>query len=259
MSAIGFRVVIPARLGATRLPGKPLLDVEGKPLVVRVLENARRSAATEVVVATDDGRIVEAVEAAGGRAIITSPDHPSGTDRLAEVAAKLGWEDDEIVVNLQGDEPMVPGALLADLAGALHARPRAGIATMATPLRDPALLVDPNVVKVVLDHEGFALYFSRAPIPWLRGTMRSDGAARAELPPWMPCLRHLGLYAYRAGTLKRLTSEAPAPCERAESLEQLRALWLAIPIHVTVLEDAPPQGVDTEEDLARVRRHFSSA
>ncbi len=247
-----FKVVIPSRYAAQRLPGKPLRDIAGKPLVVHVLERARASGADEVLVATDDARIAEAVERAGGAAVMTSPDHASGTDRLAEVARARGWTDDTIVVNLQGDEPLIPPVILDDLANALREHERAGIATMATPIRDPDELFAPSVVKVVTDHAGFALYFSRAPIPWVRDSF-TWGARPSELPSSAPFLRHLGLYAYRASTLARLSATPQAAIERAESLEQLRALARGIAIHVTTLEQAPPPGVDTEADLERVR------
>lgn len=238
-----FRIVIPARFGASRLPGKPLVDVGGKPLVVRVWENAVRAGAREVVVATDDARIRDAIEQSGGTAVMTAPEHASGTDRLAEVAQELGWEDDAIVVNLQGDEPMIPGALLMELAAALGEHPSAGIATMATPIASADDVTKASVVKVVIDRDGFALYFSRAPIPFDR-----DGTGDA------PYLRHLGLYAYRVATLRILSGTERSAYERAESLEQLRALENGIRIHVTVVDEAPPHGVDTEEDLDRVRR-----
>ncbi|HJL14946.1 MAG TPA: 3-deoxy-manno-octulosonate cytidylyltransferase [Sandaracinaceae bacterium LLY-WYZ-13_1] len=247
-----FRVVIPARYASQRLPGKALLDVGGAPLVVRCLERAMAAGAAEVVVAVDDPRIAEAVQAAGGEAQMTSPEHPSGTDRLAEVVEARGWDDDAIVVNLQGDEPLVPPALLSRLAAALDARPSAGLATMAVPITEPAELFARSAVKVVLDDAGMALYFSRAPIPWVRDAF-VDGAP-STLPAGVPFLRHLGLYAYRVSTLRRLSAAPRASLEAAESLEQLRALALGLPIHVTVLDEAPPPGVDTPEDLARVRQ-----
>lgn len=253
-----FKVVIPARLASQRLPEKALRLIEGRPLIAHVLERARASSAAEVLVAADDARVARAVEQEGGRALLTSPDHTCGTDRLAEVARTLGWSDDTIVVNLQGDEPLVPPALLDALAAALDAHDAAGIATAATPIDDPRELFSASAVKVVLDDRGFALTFSRAPIPWVRDGFTLDRLPDA-LPAGVPFLRHLGLYAYRAGTLRRLSEAAPAAIERAESLEQLRALALGIPIHVRVLDDAPPPGVDTEEDLERVRRALRSA
>ncbi|MFW6087978.1 MAG: 3-deoxy-manno-octulosonate cytidylyltransferase [Myxococcota bacterium] len=255
--ATPFRVVIPARYAASRLPGKPLRDVAGKPLVVHVLDAARRAGASEVLVAADDRRICAAVEAAGGRAVLTSPEHPSGTDRLAEVAEVQGWPNEALVVNLQGDEPLVPPHLLQELAGALAAHPRAGIATLATPLRDPADLFNPNVVKVVMDDDGHALYFSRAPVPWARDRFGHREGAPEVLPDGVPFHRHLGLYAYRAATLRALARTPAHPLEQAESLEQLRALATGIPIHVTVVTDPPPHGVDTEDDLQRLQAHLA--
>ncbi len=248
MIGLKFHVVIPARFGSSRLPGKPLRTIAGKAMVVHVLERGRESGAQEVMVATDDERICSVVEAAGGVAIMTSPDHASGTDRLNEVATKQAWSDDTIIVNLQGDEPFVPGSLVCALATALEQHPEAGIATLATPIRDVRELFDPNVVKVVNQDDGLALYFSRAPIPWVRGVFE-PGKAPAALPPSVPFLRHLGLYAYRVGTLRRLASAPAASLEEAESLEQLRALALGVRIHVTVVAQAPGHGIDTEDDL----------
>ena len=243
-----FRIVIPARFGSSRLEGKPLSDIAGKPMVVHVWEKAMHAGAHEVVVATDDERIQKVVEDAGGQAVMTSVDHRSGTDRIAEVAA--AWDGSDIVVNLQGDEPLVPGAMLADLAGALAKRPAAGIATMSTPIERVEDVFNPNIVKVVADDQGYALYFSRAPIPWVR---ESFADTTRELPENVPFSRHLGLYAYRVATLRRLTQTPPSGIERAESLEQLRALSIGIPIYVQHVANAPAHGVDTEEDLARVR------
>ncbi|MCB9637169.1 MAG: 3-deoxy-manno-octulosonate cytidylyltransferase [Sandaracinus sp.] len=254
-----FKVVIPARLASTRLPEKPLADVAGKPLVTRVWERAYDAGADEVIVAADDTRIVDVVTASGGRAVLTSPNHPSGTDRLAEVAASHGWRDDVIVVNLQGDEPLVPGALLRRLANALAEEPEAALATAATPITEPRELFSPSAVKVVVDDRGLALTFSRAPIPWARDAFGPLLRAEPpnELPKGVPYLRHLGLYAYRVSTLKLLASTPPAAIEKAESLEQLRALAIGLRIHVTVLDQAPPPGVDTPEDLERVRALFA--
>lgn len=248
MSAPSFRVVIPSRLSSTRLPNKPLLDVAGKPLVVRCLDVALRAGAREVLVATDDERIAEVVRAAGGDVQLTRADHPSGTDRLAEVAQARGWRDDEVVVNLQGDEPLVPPELLVRLAQQLTEHPSAGIATMATPIHTVAELRSPNAVKVVLRDDGLAHYFSRAPIPFARD---ADHEA-TELPVGVPYLRHLGLYAYRVATLHRFVALGPHAHERAEQLEQLRPLAAGIGIHVSVLAEAPSPGVDTQEDLDRV-------
>lgn len=252
MSAPHFRVVIPSRMSSTRLPNKPLLDVAGKPLVLRCLDLALRSGAREVVVATDDERIASVVRTAGGDVQLTRADHPSGTDRLAEVAQARGWASDDIVVNLQGDEPLIPPELLMLLATQLAEHPSAGIATMATPIHTLAELRSPNAVKVVLRDDGLAHYFSRAPIPFARDV---DPSA-TELPAGVPYLRHLGLYAYRVSTLHRFVALGPHAHERAEQLEQLRPLAAGIGIHVSQLPQAPPPGVDTQEDLERAVRAF---
>ncbi|MDR0633973.1 MAG: 3-deoxy-manno-octulosonate cytidylyltransferase [Azoarcus sp.] len=249
-----FRVVIPARYASARLPGKPLADIGGRPMVVRVLERAMAAGADEVWVATDHPAVFDAVTAAGGRALMTRADHPSGTDRLAEVVAALGWLDDTIIVNAQGDEPLLDPRLIAAVASGLAADPGAAIATAAHPIDDIGEALNPNVVKVVCDGRGRALYFSRAPIPWARDAWA--GGARA-LPPGLPVLRHIGLYAYRADFLRRYGALAPAPPEQWEMLEQLRALWHGFPIRVLTLDAPPPAGVDTEEDLARVRAAFA--
>ncbi len=246
-----FRVVIPARFGATRLPGKPLLLIAGRPMIEHVYRRGVESGAKDVVVACDDERIAAAVQAAGGRALLTSPDHPSGSDRVAEVAARERWPDDAIVVNLQGDEPCMPGSAVRLVAEALRQNPDAGMATLATPVREAKELFDPNVVKVVRDERGFARWFSRAPIPWLRGVF--DAGTPARLPEGVPFLRHLGLYAYRVGVLRALCATPVHPLERAESLEQLRALACGVAIACPVLEVAPSPGVDSEADLARVQ------
>ncbi|MDR1853756.1 MAG: 3-deoxy-manno-octulosonate cytidylyltransferase [Azoarcus sp.] len=250
-----FRVVIPARHASTRLPGKPLADIAGKPMVVRVLERALAAGAAEVWVATDHRAVFDAVTAAGGKALMTRADHASGTDRLAEVATALEWNDDDIVVNVQGDEPLIDPALIAAVAAELSSDADAAIATAAHPLADAAEAFNPNVVKVVCDARGRALYFSRAPIPWARDAWGQGGR---ELPAGLPMARHVGLYAYRVGFLRRYATLAPAPIERWESLEQLRALWHGFAIRVLTLDAAPPAGVDTEEDLARVRAVFAA-
>jgi 3-deoxy-manno-octulosonate cytidylyltransferase (CMP-KDO synthetase) len=247
-----FVVVIPARMASTRLPGKPLLLIGGRPMIAHVLERARESGAAQVLVATDDASIVDAVTKVGGEAILTSSDHRSGTDRLAEVVAARELPADTIVVNLQGDEPLLDGALIARVAKSLHERPAFALATLATPIPTGAELFNPNVVKVVTDAAGRALYFSRAPIPWVRDAFSADKIP-TELPPDTPFLRHIGLYAYRAATLTRLAATAASPLELAESLEQLRALSIGLAIHVERVDAPPPAGVDTAEDLERVR------
>lgn len=239
----GFRVVIPARYGASRLPGKPLIELAGRPMLQHVWERARESGASEVVIATDDERIAAAAAAFGADVCMTAADHASGTDRIAEVAAQRGWSDDEIVVNLQGDEPLMPPAFVARAAEDLSGWPSASVATLAVPDTDAAIAGNPNVVKVVVDLDGFALYFSRAPIPWNR-----DGGDTA--PPLYR--RHLGLYAYRCSFLHQYGRLDPAPLERAERLEQLRVLAHGYRIHVADVDGLPPAGVDTPEDIARV-------
>lgn len=247
-----FHVVIPARYGSTRLPGKPLLDIAGKPMIRHVYERATESGAVEVVIATDDARIADAAAGFGARVCMTAATHNSGTDRIAEAARTAGWPDDAIVVNLQGDEPLMPPALLAQVAGALEAQPDADTATLAAPLDAVEQLFDPNVVKVVCDRQGMALYFSRATIPWKRDLFRTD---TVPAPAWADgVMRHLGIYAYRAGFLARYAGLPVSPLETAESLEQLRILWNGGRIVVAVAVKAPPAGVDTRADLERVSR-----
>ncbi|QEY62384.1 3-deoxy-manno-octulosonate cytidylyltransferase [Metapseudomonas lalkuanensis] len=246
-----FTVVIPARYASTRLPGKPLQDIAGKPMVRHVWEQARRSAAQRVVVATDDARIVEACGAFGAEVLLTRVDHNSGTDRLAEVASQLGLASDAIVVNVQGDEPLIPPAIIDQVAANLAAHPEAGIATLAEPIEDVQALFNPNVVKVVADLNGLALTFSRAPLPWARDAF---AVSRDQLPADVPYRRHIGIYAYRAGFLHDFVTWGPCWLENTECLEQLRALWHGVRIHVADALEAPPAGVDTPEDLERVRR-----
>jgi 3-deoxy-manno-octulosonate cytidylyltransferase (CMP-KDO synthetase) len=245
-----MHVIIPARYASTRLPGKPLADIAGKPMIVRVAECARASGATRVVVATDDARVYDAVRAADVGAIMTRSEHVSGTDRLAEAIDKLGLDDDAIVVNLQGDEPLMPPRLIRDVADRLAAHPAAVMATACHAIAGRDEFLNPNVVKVVTDHEGYALYFSRAPIPWPRDAM----AARTGGP--IKAFRHIGLYAYRAGFVARYAAWPPCPLETTESLEQLRVLWHGEKIIVVEAEAAPAAGVDTPEDLERVRKYF---
>lgn len=246
-----FKVVIPARHASTRLPGKPLSDISGKPMVVHVVERARLSGAEEILVATDHSEIVAAVEAAGAQAVLTRADHPSGTDRIAEVAALRGWSPDAVVVNVQGDEPLIDPALIRDVAAALAEDREAAIATASHAIQDPAEMFSPNVVKVVCDRRGRALYFSRAPIPWARDDF---AASRERLPDGLPVQRHIGLYAYRCAFLAAYAELQPAPIEQWEALEQLRAMWHGYPIRVVSVAQAPAPGVDTQEDLERVRR-----
>ncbi|GFM87949.1 3-deoxy-manno-octulosonate cytidylyltransferase [Pseudomonas cichorii] len=246
-----FTVVIPARFGSSRFPGKPLKTIAGKPMIQHVWEQACKSGAERVVVATDDARIVEACQAFGAQVLMTRDDHNSGTDRLAEVAEQLGLAADAIVVNVQGDEPMIPPVVIDQVAANLAAHPEAGISTLAEPIDDVTALFNPNVVKVVADVNGLALTFSRAPLPWARDAL---AASRDVLPEGVPYRRHIGIYAYRAGFLHDFVSWGPCWLENTESLEQLRALWNGVRIHVADALEAPPAGVDTPEDLERVRR-----
>ncbi|WP_122596256.1 3-deoxy-manno-octulosonate cytidylyltransferase [Pseudomonas viridiflava] len=246
-----FTVVIPARYGSSRFPGKSLKVIAGKPMVQLVWEQARKSSAQRVVVATDDVRIFEACQAFGAEVLMTRDDHNSGTDRLAEVATQLGLAADAIVVNVQGDEPMIPPAVIDQVASNLAAHPEAGISTLAEPIDDVAALFNPNVVKVSSDINGLALTFSRAPLPWARDALAAN---RDELPAGVPLRRHIGIYAYRAGFLHDFVSWGPCMLENTENLEQLRALWNGVRIHVADALEAPPAGVDTPEDLERVRR-----
>lgn len=247
-----FIAVIPARYASTRLPAKALADIAGKPMVVRVAERAQASGAAAVWVAADDVRIIAAAQAHGFHALMTSAEHASGTDRLAEVVDKLALDDDAIVVNVQGDEPLIDPTLIHAVARELQLHPEAVMATACHAIHDYATLINPNVVKVVLDAVGYALYFSRAPIPWPRDAF----AAGQSLPDGLPVFRHIGLYAYRAGFLRQYAGLTPAPVERFESLEQLRVLWHGHKISVTVSEQPAAPGVDTAEDLAMVRQQW---
>lgn len=243
-----FIVAIPARYASTRLPGKPLALLAGEPLVLHVARRALAAGAREVVVATDDERIGHALAGSDVQVVMTRADHASGSDRLAEVATRLGWADDALVVNLQGDEPLAPASGLRAVAHAL-AEDGAPMATLATPLAGVGELFDPNVVKLVRRADGHALYFSRAPVPWPRDAF---ARTREALPPGLPFLRHIGIYGYRAGFLRRFAQLAPTPLERSESLEQLRALEHGHAIAVRLAPEPFPAGVDTPQDLARV-------
>lgn len=249
---MGFVVIIPARLASTRLPNKPLADLGGKPMVVRVAERAALSGAERIIVATDHADIQAACIAHGIEVCMTRADHPSGTDRIAEVARALKLAPDAVVVNLQGDEPLIDPALLAAAAGRIV--PGVPMATCAHPLTDAADAFNPNVVKVVLDKAGRALYFSRATIPWHRDAFAQTKDA---LPAGYAPLRHIGLYAYSNAFLQLYPSLEPAPLEAVEALEQLRVLWHGYPIAVHLTDKAPAAGVDTPEDLARVRLHYA--
>lgn len=248
---MGYTVLIPARLASSRLPNKPLADLEGAPMVVRVAQRVRAGVAptTRVVVAGDSPSIIQACQEHGIEAVLTREDHPSGSDRLAEASELLALDDDEIVVNVQGDEPLIDPALVQAVADLLRDTPQASMGTAAHTIDQVADFANPNVVKVVLDAAGLALYFSRAPIAWWR-----DGFAQgiSTLPQPAP-LRHIGIYAYRAGFLRLFPQLAQAPIEVTEALEQLRAMWHGYRIAVHVSDHAPGPGVDTAQDLERVR------
>jgi 3-deoxy-manno-octulosonate cytidylyltransferase (CMP-KDO synthetase) len=253
-SVVAFTVLIPARYASTRLPGKPLADIAGKPMVVRVAERAQRAGAARVVVATDDERIRDAAQVHGVAACLTRADHPTGTDRLAEAARLLELADDAIIVNVQGDEPLLAPSLIRAVAELLAAHPEAAIATACHPIVDPTEAFNPNVVKVVLDANQNALYFSRATIPWARDAFAS---ARAAIPLGLPLYRHYGVYAYRVNFLRLFPTLPPSPIERFEALEQLRALWHGYRIVVEITEGTPAPGVDSEDDLAQVRAIYA--
>jgi len=240
----GFIAVIPARYGSTRLPGKPLKDIAGKPMIEWVYRQTVQSGASEVIVATDDERIVAACRKFDARVELTAMEHANGTDRIAELAKRFAWADDQIVVNVQGDEPLISPLCIAQTARLLGWHPQAAIATLTAPLGSEAEFQDPNFVKVVTDKNEWALYFSRAPIPWPR-----DGGQPAAR-------RHIGLYAYRVGSLKIISAAPPCVLEETERLEQLRALWLGLKIIVANAAEPPSPAVDTEEDLAKVRRYL---
>jgi len=253
--AVDFKVVIPARYASSRLPAKPLLDLGGKPMVVRVAEQAMRSGAGEICVATDHAGVAAAVREHGFEVVMTRADHPSGTDRLAEVVALKGWDDQAVVVNVQGDEPLIEPDLVALTARQLVVR-GTDIATVAHPIAEAADFFNPNVVKVVCRADGDALYFSRAPMPYARDHFAREGGGET-LPAGFPALRHVGLYAYRAAFLKAYARLTPSPLENFEALEQLRALWHGYRITVAVVDHQPAAGVDTPEDAERVRRLFA--
>lgn len=250
---MAFTVLIPARLASTRLPDKPLADIAGKPMVVHVAERARQSAAARVVVAADSERIAAACRAHGVDVVLTRADHPSGSDRLSEACELLGLQGEDMVVNVQGDEPLIDPRLIDAVGGLLADKPQAAMSTAAHPIASVEEFTNPNVVKVVLQADGIAMYFSRAPLPWWR-----DGfAGGIDALPTLQPLRHIGIYGYRAGFLRGFPLLPPAPVESCEALEQLRALWHGHRIAVHVTPDDPGAGVDTPADLERVRKLFS--
>lgn len=251
---VAFHVVIPARFASTRLPGKPLLPIAGKPMVVRVAEQAAKSGAQQIWIATDHQPVIATAHEHGFKACLTHAHHVSGTDRIAEVVDQHDWPDETIVVNVQGDEPLIPPTLIRAVAQHLNDHPECAIATACHPIHSEAAMRNPNVVKAVLDKNGNALYFSRAPIPWPR-----DAYAKNEpMPQGLSVLHHIGIYAYRASFLRAFRQLAPAAIEQAEALEQLRALWHGYKIGVYITMEAPPGGVDTEADLIAARKTFEA-
>ncbi|NLY65487.1 MAG: 3-deoxy-manno-octulosonate cytidylyltransferase [Alcaligenaceae bacterium] len=250
-----FIAVIPARAASTRLPGKMLADIAGKPLVIHTAERAKASNASRIIIATDDKNIAQCTQDHGFETLLTRETHPSGTDRLAEVATTLGFSDEQIVVNVQGDEPLIEPELINETALALARNPDAAIATCAYPIKNSDSFFNPNSVKVICDTKGYAMYFSRAPIPWAREAFSHD---RSHLPESFPALHHIGMYAYRAHFLKRFPLLAQGTLENIESLEQLRALEHGYKIHVLQTNQAPLAGVDTPEDLERVRNFLAN-
>lgn len=266
---MSYVVVIPARYGSSRLPGKPLADIGGEPMVVRVLQRCQQSSAARVLVATDDYRVASAVTQAGGEVVMTRADHPSGTDRLQEVAAQLGLSDDDIIVNVQGDEPLIPAEVIEQVAGNLASNPDCGIATLCEPIATHADLFNPNIVKVVFDNNGIALYFSRAPIPWHRdafarepvsedSSVKDSARKKSDELPQGDWWRHIGIYAYRVGFLRQYVQWPPALLEKTEALEQLRAMANGVRIHIAPACADVPGGVDTQADLERVCAVFSA-
>ncbi|MDY7217998.1 3-deoxy-manno-octulosonate cytidylyltransferase [Denitrificimonas sp. JX-1] len=251
-----FYVIIPARFASTRFPGKPLQDIAGMPMIKRVWLQAQQSAARQVIIATDDQRIFDLCQSIGAKVVMTRDDHESGTDRLAEVVAQLKLPADAIVVNVQGDEPLIPPAVIDQVAANLAHYTQASMATLAEPITDIASVLNPNVVKVSTDMHGYALTFSRAPLPWPRDAFAKN---QNVMPEGVHFRRHIGIYAYRAGFLADFVAWGACALELTESLEQLRALWNGARIHVADAVEAPPAGVDTLEDLQRVRRFFEES
>ena len=249
-----FKVVIPARYGSTRLPGKPLLDIAGKPMIAHVCQRALEADAEQVVVATDDQRIFDVVKQLGLQVVMTDPNHQSGTERIAEVADILDWQGDDIIVNVQGDEPLIPPAYINDVAMALAGQSDAGMATLAAKIHDPEEIFNPNDIKMVLDKSGYTLYCSRAPIPWDRGSFPDHVNTDNQQ---LPFLRHIGMYAYTVSFLNRYCDWEPSPLEVVESLEQLRVLWYGEKILCEIVEKTPEAGVDTQEDLIRVTNRIN--
>ncbi|MDB2705126.1 3-deoxy-manno-octulosonate cytidylyltransferase [Pseudomonadota bacterium] len=252
---MAFKIVIPARYASTRLPGKPLLDIAGKPMIQHVYERAQESAATDIIIATDSEKIQAVALGFGADVCLTRSEHPSGTDRLAEVASLRQFDDNDIIINVQGDEPCLPASLINQVAEDLQLYPDADMATLYSQITQEKQVFDPNVVKVVMDAQGYALYFSRAPIPWMRDHFNQQSALPAELPHF----RHIGLYGYRASFLKHYAELSPCILEKEESLEQLRAIYHGKKIHLSAAQISAGHGVDTAEDLAVVREILANS
>lgn len=246
-----YKIVIPARYASSRLPGKPLIELAGKPMIQHVYERAVETGIEDIVIATDNDRIKAVASAFGADVMMTSPDHDNGTERIAEVVQARGWSDDTVVVNLQGDEPLIPRSLIATTAQSLIDHPQAGMSSVCTALDADRDVFDPNVVKVVLDRLGFAMYFSRASIPWDRDSYRDQPGVKTAR---MPVYRHIGMYGYRVSFLNEYSQMEPCALENTECLEQLRALWYGVRIHMAVIDQAPGHGVDTPDDVARVEK-----
>lgn len=255
---MGFSVVIPSRYAASRLPGKPLLDIAGKTLIQHVYECAQRSEAEQILIATDDDRIADAARGFGAKVCMTANNHPSGTDRLAEVVKQQGFDNDHVIVNLQGDEPLMPPTVINQVANNLMSRPEASMSTVCKRIKASRMLFDPHVVKVVSDEKGYALYFSRAAIPWDRELFPFDEEGDEELPEFFTHYAHIGLYAYRSGFLEDYVAWPVCHLEETESLEQLRVLYKGHKIHVEEAIDIPGPGVDTESDLLEVKTILAS-
>ncbi len=250
-----YKIVIPARFGSSRLPGKPLIDLAGKPMIQHVYERALATGVQDVVIATDDDRIFATAQEFGAQVVMTRKDHENGTERIAEVARALNWQDTDVVVNLQGDEPLIPRSLIDLTAQGLLQNENAGMSSLCTPITDAADAFDPNVVKAVLDNNGFALYFSRAPIPWDRDLYKNGDS---KVTKKSAVYRHIGMYGYRVSFLKQYQKMEATPLEQAECLEQLRALGYGVKIHMSVIDQAPGHGVDTLEDAKRVEALLST-
>ena len=250
-----YKIVIPARYGSSRLPGKPLIELAGKPMIQHVYERAQATGVSDIVIATDDQRIFDVAQGFGAHVVMTSVDHENGTERIAEVAQQLGWSSDDVIVNVQGDEPLIPRDLIELTAKGLLNHPQAGMSSLCTPIGSAEDAFDPNAVKVVLDNTGFAMYFSRAPIPWDRDLYKTGQKVMTQVSP---VYRHIGMYGYRVSFLQQYASMEMTPIEQAECLEQLRALCYGVKIHMGIIDQPPGHGVDTPEDVARVEAQLAA-